>query len=466
MSELRDLCSHVDLQRGFWTRALHWIYDGALAVALVLGLPYFLFRLATSRRYRTGLRQRFGRVPRRTSERPCLWIHGVSVGEIKAASPLVRAVRDSHPEVEIVLSATTPTGYALARRLYADHLVFYYPLDFSWVVSRTFRRIRPTWVVLVELEIWPNLLRCANRRHVPVAVVNGRISSRSYRGYLRLRSFLPQFSRIALYCVQSEVYCERFRDLGVDPRRLRVTGNVKFDSFGDKLDVRVDDSLRSTFGLDRRDLVVVGGSTHDTEEVQLFETVQALAARGLRLRLILAPRHPERTGDVAQQLKERGAIVRRLTELRRSHEHAQPGELVLVDTIGELERVYALATVVFVGGSLVPTGGHNMLEPAALGKAVLFGPHTFNFDAETELVLSRHAAIAVQDRDGLEQALEHLLRDEGACLEMGERGRAAILENRGATGRTLEALQQHLFDSRRVVRSPARDGAPLGHPAS
>ena len=433
---------------GGWTTLLHLAYDVILTAVLILGLPYFLFRLATSRRYRTGLRQRFGFVPVREAKGPCLWIHGVSVGEVKAAGPLIQAMKERFAGVELVLSATTPTGYALAKRLYPDLLTVYYPLDFSFAVKRAFRRLRPGWVVLMELEIWPNLLRHANRHGVAVAVVNGRISSRSYRGYRKLQSFLPQFSRIGHYCVQNATYRERFLSLGVDEGRISITGNVKFDNLETAPGETGDADLARTCGVDYELPVIVAGSTHSGEEAAAWRAFQELSRRGHETRWILAPRHPERVPELVAELRELGASPVRLTELRAAGRGAGSEDLVVVDTIGELEQVYALATLVFVGGSLVPTGGHNMLEPAALGKAVVFGPHTFNFEAETELVLSRAAAFQVEDEEGMVDTLARLLADRAEIEAVGERAIAAIRENGGATDRTLEALERHVFGRR------------------
>jgi 3-deoxy-D-manno-octulosonic-acid transferase len=437
--------------RGAWRRSrtalLHLVYDGSFLLLLAAGLPWFAFRFATSRRFRRGLKQRLGYVPIRSSAQPCVWIHGVSVGEVKAAGALARGLRERFPGYEIVFSATTQTGFELAKELYRESLLFYYPLDAFWIVSRVFRRVRPSWIVLVELEIWPNLLLRADRADVPVMVVNGRISERSWRGYRRLRQFLPEFTRIRHTCAQNEIYRERFLDIGVPPARVSVTGNVKFDNLCTRGDAAPDEELSRLFGIGPSDCVFVAGSTHPGEERAVLEAARAIRVAGRALRLIVAPRHPARLPEVLAELREHGGEPVRLTELRSGGATASPTATYVVDTIGDLERVYTLATAVFVGGSLFPKGGHNVLEPAALGKAVLFGPHTFNFDAETALLLERRAARRVQDDVELARALRELLDDPEEASRMGQAAIAAIDENRGATARTIAALEPILREA-------------------
>jgi 3-deoxy-D-manno-octulosonic-acid transferase len=437
--------------RGTWQRSrtalLHLVYDGSFLLLLVAGLPWFALRFATSRRFRRGLKQRLGFVPVRAGTGPCVWIHGVSVGEVKAAGALARGLRERFPGYEIVFSATTQTGFELARDLYRESLLFYYPLDAFWIVSRVFRRVRPSWIVLVELEIWPNLLLRADRAGVPVMVVNGRISERSWRGYRRLRSFLPEFTRIRHTCAQNETYRERFLDIGVPPERVSVTGNVKFDNLRTCAEATPDPELARLFGIAVGDCVFVAGSTHPGEERAALEAARRVREGGTALRLIVAPRHPQRLAEVLAELQSLGGDPVRLTELRSGVARPSPSATYVVDTIGELERVYTLAAVVFVGGSLFPKGGHNVLEPAALGKAVLFGPHTFNFDAETALLLERRAARRVQSDAELAEALGELLADREEAARMGRAAIGAIEENRGATARTIAALEPILREA-------------------
>jgi 3-deoxy-D-manno-octulosonic-acid transferase len=375
-----------------------------------------------------------------------VWIHGVSVGEVKTARPLVRALRERRPDLPIALSSTTPTGFEVAGGLYPDLFRFYYPLDLPFVPPRVLRRVRPGWIILMELEIWPNFLRAASRADVPVAVVNGRISERSWRGYRRARRLLPRLDRIALYCVQNRRYAERFLDLGVPPSRVLVTGNMKFDNVRGARGAPPDPELKALLGVRSEEPVFVGGSTHADEEAICFRATRRAGASLRRaLRLVLVPRHPERAGAIAAALRAEGGEPILLTRLRAAKAPAPARATVVVDTIGELERIYALADVVYVGGSLVPHGGQNVLEPAAFGKPVLFGPHTDNFEEEVARLLEGGAARRVSDEEGLGQALVDLLADPGEARAMGERGADLVESSRGATSITLEALDRRFL---------------------
>lgn len=429
-----------------------------LLVFLCYG-PVLLWRMARWPGYREGFRERMGHVPRTTSTRPVIWIHGVSVGEIKAAGTLIEQLAADYAHAELVISSTTPAGHALARRLHPDRRVIFYPLDFARFPRRALDRIAPACVLLVELEIWPNFLQGAADRGIPVAVVNGRISERSFRGYRRVRGFLPQFDLIDLYCVQDDSYRKRLEALGVDPARIVVTGNTKYD--GVLLKARGADTrdLRSWLAPEPERRVLVAGSTHADEEVVLARVTAEVGARlGQPLRLVVAPRHPPRAGAVREALEKTGARARLWSTC-----HAQPAplaadEILIVDTIGQLEMFYGACDVAFVGGSLVPHGGQNMLEPAALGKAVVFGPHTGNFRADVQLLLNGAAAIQVVNADDLRERLLELCADPQRRAELGRRAVAVIGANQGATVRTLrrlEPLLRRALAARPAVVTPA-----------
>jgi 3-deoxy-D-manno-octulosonic-acid transferase len=311
-------------------------------------------------------------------------------------------------------------------------------------------------VFLVELELWPGFLAAAARRGIPVIVVNGRISERSFRGYARIRRLLPQLDLIHLYCVQNRTYAERLLKLGVPPGRVVVTGNMKFDGVQTRDGMRPDPELAALLGLRTGDRVVVAGSTHGSEERILHETVDAARGRsGLALRLIVAPRHPERTGGVLDAIAAaRGSAVT-LSQLRSGAASvSDPRTTVVVDTIGELERFYGLADVVFVGGSLVNHGGQNMLEPAALGKPTLFGPHVHNFRADVDLLLAGGGVRMVQDRaELLEQVCEWLSHPEAAAA-FGQRALDVIAANQGAAERTVAQVRVALA----TFRAAAAEG--------
>jgi 3-deoxy-D-manno-octulosonic-acid transferase len=416
------------------------VYHVVYLLVFLFYAPVLLWRMLTDPRYRRGLRQRMGSVPRTRGGGRVVWIHGVSVGEIKAAGTLIRRLREQRPDLQLVLSATTPAGHELAERQHGDLRVIFYPLDFGPFPARALQRIAPACVLLMELEIWPNFLQSAARRHVPVAVINGRISERSFRGYRRVRGMLPQFDLIRLYCVQDEAYRQRLLQLGVDPQRIVLTGNMKYDSVLLKDPPADAAALRSWLAPDDR-FVLVGGSTHGGEDQILAQVVQRLQQQlQAPLRLVLAPRHPERAAAVVDQLGRIGARCVLWSEVQSRRQALPEESVLLVDTIGHLEAFYGACDAAFVGGSLVRHGGQNMLEPAALGKPVVFGPHTWNFRNDVQLLLAAQAAALARNAAELEQVLAAWHRDPDLRAEVGHRAVAVIRANQGATDRTLKTL--------------------------
>ena len=427
-----------DPDPGLLRSALHALYDLAWIAFAVLGSPWLAWKSLRQRGFARMVAERLGRglarIPR--AARPRILVHGVSVGEVKAARSLVTLFAERHPEFEVVLSSTTNTGLEMAQRLYPELVSVRFPADLSWVVRRFLRALDPALVILVELEVWPNFLRECNREGRAVAVVNGRITRDSHGRYLAFKRWLPEFNRISLFCVQSDEYARRFGVLGIDGERVCVTGNVKFDGLRvGPLDAGGE--LARFVGGTTGAQVCVAGSTHEPEELLVARAARRAVPRA---RLVLVPRHPDRVEEIGARLREEGIETQRLTELRKGARVDEELPL-LVDTIGELERVYALADLVYVGGSLVPHGGQNMLEPAAQGKAVLFGPHTHNFDQEAALLLAAGACLVVPDAAALERELARLLADAPERARMGEAGMAAVAAQRGATRLTLAALE-------------------------
>ena len=432
---------------GLLRRLLYTIYDVGWLVAAVVGSPYLLWRSWSRPGFGAGVRERIGggsSLPAPT--RPRVLVHGVSVGEVKAARSLVEELEARYPELEIVISSTTDTGMEVARATYPDHPVTRFPVDLSFCVKRFLRRVAPSFVVLVELEIWPNFLRHCNHNDVPVAVVNGRITEISQSRYFLFRRLLPEFNRISLFCVQSEEYAERFRRLDADPARILVTGNVKVDGLKTGR-VEPGEDLKRLLGGKPAQGVLVCGSTHEPEERWLAEIWRDCVPG---MRLILVPRHPPRVSGIVAGLQEAGIEVQRLTELRAGEVTPDPGVPALVDTIGELESVYALADLVFVGGSLVPHGGQNMLEPAAQARPCLFGPHVRNFRQEALLLLEADAAVQVEDREELARWLPELELDTERARAMGRRAMESVASQRGATAVTTEALARLVLDRLRA----------------
>ncbi|MCB9868365.1 MAG: hypothetical protein H6837_00820 [Planctomycetes bacterium] len=404
-------------------------------------LGFLLWRMLFDGRYRRGFLQRFGLVPRSASGAKVVWIHGVSVGEVKAAGSLIRKLHEELPELELLISATTPTGYALARDLHPELRVIYYPFDFGPFPSIALRRVAPSCVLLMELEVWPNFLHCAANRGVPVAVINGRISEQSFRGYRLARAFMPQFHLIRLYCMQDEVYRQRLLDLRVDPACALVTGNMKYDNVRRSVADGDRERLRDWLSPDGRP-VLVCGSTHGGEEGWLAAAATDVARNlGTKIRTVLAPRHPERAPGVRDALHSSGYTCAMWSQQMRRTTPLRDDELVIVDTIGHLERFYSACDVAFIGGSLEPRGGQNMMEAAALGKAVVFGPHVSNFRKDVQLLLESDAACQIEGLADLRVRLRALFQDADTRRQLGERAAALIERNQGSTNRTFEVLR-------------------------
>lgn len=432
---------------GLRRRALQLVYDVAIGSLWAGLLPFFLLAGLVKRRLArkalslstVGLVDLGPPDP----ERPRILVHGVSVGEIKASQSLVAALRDRY---EVVVSAFSDTGLQVARQLYDGIEIVRYPFDFVPLVRRFWRRIQPDYVLLLELEAWPCFLREANRRGSPVAVVSGRITDGSYRRY-RMFGSLPEFGRISLFAAQDETYAARFRELAGSDERVVVTGNVKIDGLRVRESSLQDEDFQRLVrdtglaGSADRPLAITAGSTHDPEEA-IFLRAALAAAPGARL--IVVPRHPERSSSVKAALEgiPGAASAERLSELREAGRAGDPARPLIVDTIGVLERIYGLSDIVYIGGSLVPHGGQNMMEPAAQGRPVIYGPHTGNFVAETRLLEGAGAAIRVQDEGELRAAIQRLAADPAERQRLGERGRAAVASQGGATAATLEALRE------------------------
>lgn len=427
-----------------------YLIDAVYIVLLLAASPFLIVRSWATGKYRDGWGEKLlGRAPRRISDRPCIWFHAVSVGEVQLLRSLVAEISKRRPDWDVVISTTTPAGLEVARLCYPDVVTFYAPLDFSWAVRRALARVRPTVLALVELEVWPNLIREARGSGARVVLINGRLGSRSHRGYRRIKALLaPTFRRLDAVVAQSRDYAERFVDLGVPRERVRVAGSIKYDNLDSNRDNPRTLRLRGELGLRSTDLVFVAGSTMEGEEDAALAAYEAARVEHPRLRLILVPRHPERFDRVASDLEARGVRVERRSRMTvgpsGSTSHASsPGEpsVLLVDTMGELGAVWGLADVAFVGGSLFPgRGGQNMMEPAAYGASVLFGPYTSNFRDATEGLLACGGARRAADVAELVRALHEDLDDPERAAVRGEAGRAFVLAQHGATERTFQVL--------------------------
>jgi 3-deoxy-D-manno-octulosonic-acid transferase len=423
--------------------ALNLIYSAAL----VIFSPLLFYRWLRAGKYREGWAEKLlGKAPLRIGDEPCLWFHAVSVGEVLLLRPLVREMARRRPNWEVVISTSTSTGLAVARRVYPDLVTFYAPLDFSWSTRRAIARIRPTVLALVELELWPNLIRAAKRSGAKVAIINARLSTRSYRGYRSLRRPLqPTLGRIDVVAAQNSEYARRFVDLGVPSHRISVTGSVKFDGLeNDRNNVKTRE-LSRLLGLASTDLVFVAGSTMEGEEAAVLAAYNTARRQHRGLRLILVPRHAERFDLVALWLKQNQETVVKRSELKSPAPRTVGGTppIILIDTIGELGAIWGLADVAFVGGSLrAGRGGQNMMEPAAYGASVMFGPHVANFRETVEQLLKHNGARQVADAAELTRGLLDDLDDPEAAAARGAAGRDYVLAQHGATGRTLAELDR------------------------
>jgi 3-deoxy-D-manno-octulosonic-acid transferase len=423
--------------------ALNVIY----AAALVILAPVLLYRWFRTGKYREGWSEKlWGKAPWRIGDHPCLWFHAVSVGEVLLLRPLVDEMARRRPRWQIVISTTTSTGLAVARRTYPDLVTFYAPLDFSWATRRAVARVRPTVLALVELELWPNLIRMAKRSGAKVAIINARLSSRSYGGYRRLRIPLrTTLHRIDAVVAQDADYARRFVELGIPEHRVRVTGSVKYDGLESDRNNAKTRVLRELLGLSPTDLIFVAGSTMAGEEAAALEAYRAARRRHPCLRLIVVPRHAERFDDVARWLEGQGESVLRRSQLPGPSARRTNGRpsVILIDTIGELGAAWGLADVAFVGGSLRPgRGGQNMMEPVAYGASVMFGPHTANFRETVDQLLRRNAARQVADAEALTRGLLDDLEDPESAAARGAAGRLFVLAQNGASGRTLAELDR------------------------
>ncbi len=437
-------------------RLLLWLYDLLYLLFLVVASPYFIVRLVRDGALRRSLGGRFGRGPSRPGGEPAIWIHGVSVGEIKAARSLVEGLRLRRPDLALAVSSTTPAGLKLAESTLTEHFVFQFPLDLSFVVRRVLRRVRPSMILLMELEIWPNLLQQARAAKIPVIVLNGRISARSFRGYRWIHGLLPELRKVDLFAVQNEEYAGRLRELGIDASRIAVTGNMKYDNLPTAGSPELIARVRAEIGLKEDEVVLLAGSTHPGEEEIALSVLAELESEFPGLRLVLVPRHVERGSEVVRCIERHGREPGVLTRLRTGTA-CSPRAILLVDTIGELEAFYGIADVVFVGGSLVPIGGHNILEPAAMGRPVLFGPHMDNFRDEARVLLSKEGAVQVKDRAELLVQMRNILRQRACAVRMGERAREAVASVRGSTERNLQLVLSRL-EERTAKESSSSDG--------
>jgi 3-deoxy-D-manno-octulosonic-acid transferase len=440
---------------------MYLVYSLLLTLGLIVLIPRFLFQAITHGKYLPGLRQRLGSVPRLSeSAKPTVWLHCVSVGETQAARPFVRELRKQFPNHRLVISTVTVTGQNVAQTVFKDDAaeVIYFPFDWSWSVRRSLRAIKPDVVLMMETELWPNFLRHCRKQGVPVAVINGRISKQSFRGYNLIKFFVRRILKdVRLAVMQTEADCERIRTIGMAPSKTIVGGNLKFDADPPKKPNPLTEQISSRFGFRENVQLILAASTHATEERIIVDTFKMLKAKTGSVRLAIAPRHPERFGEVASLLET--------SNLRWARRSANPqtedveAEAILFDSIGELTAIYPLATIVFVGGSLVEKGGHNVLEPAAAGVPVITGAHTDNFESIVQMLKKADAIVALPPLPrasaaaALRDAVQSLLTSEERRSRLAANALELLEMNRGAAARTLKLVSPLFQMSRATTQS-------------
>jgi 3-deoxy-D-manno-octulosonic-acid transferase len=439
---------------------MRWLADFLYLLAGLAYLPVALFNALVVGKNRHGWAERFGRVPKLDPARRRIWIHAVSLGEVNATPRLVEALEERLPDCEIVVSTTTDTGHARAVQFYGAARVFRFPLDFSFVIRRALDRIRPTLLVLVELEVWYNLTRMATCRGIPVAVVNGRLTEQSARRLGKLGGLVrPMFRSLAWVGAQDAAIGARFKTLGAPPERVTVTSSMKWDTA--QVADRVDgmDELARAVGIAPNRPLIVCGSTGPGEEIAILDAFRDMPAHrdalarhvqgcnppreGVQTPLLaIVPRKPERFAEVAKLIERAGFACVRRSERPDGSEANPCGErgVVLGDTMGELRKLYALARVVFVGRSLVPMGGSDPMEVAALGKPIVVGPHMENFQVPVDALSAADAITVVPDAEAVVREWAGLLADKEGAQERGRQARQVVLKHQGATARTADRL--------------------------
>lgn len=416
------------------------LYNLCLAFIALIASPKLLWQWFVLRKYRESLSARLGLTlpsfsPKKGQK--VIWIHAISMGETKAVVPLFRQIRKAQPDAAVVISTTTETGLAEAKRSMPDaDAHFFLPFDFSWIIRRLIDKVQPTTLIMCESDFWYHLLKIAKEKRVQIALVNGKVSERSCRRFQKIPFFTRRiFSNFDILCLQSERYLDRFTSMGIPAKRMHVTGNLKFDAPSQRMGDSERQTLKESLGITDEDRVLVVGSTHAPEEEWILNALEAVWQRLPRLKVLIVPRHPERFNEVAHLFQERGVPFRRFSEKKKGDQR-----LILVDAMGYLSQCYQVADLAIVGGSFVShVGGHNIFEPALFGVPVLFGPHMHSQPDLKELILSAKAGQEVQI-EKLPEALLELLEDPALHHKYSSASRKLATSIQGATQRTFEYI--------------------------
>lgn len=429
---------------------MYTIYNILTTLSIPFILPYLIYRVIRNPRYWEGLGQRIGFLHQELLDKirakKVFWVHAVSVGEVMAVASLVKELKNRYPETSLLLSTVTETGNRTARQLLPEiDYFFYFPFDFYWVTKKVVSTIKPGLFILTETEIWPNILRELEKREIPVVMVNGRISSFSFKKYSIVRPFIKEvLKNIDIFCMQTNYDADHIMRLGAPSERVKRTGNMKFDQ--QLLSLEKAKDYKKELGISPSAPILIAGSTHRGEEAYIVEAFERLKERYPELILIIVPRHPERSDEVSSLLNKRGIPFIKWTQ--RQNIVARGGDYktstIIIDTIGVLSSLYSIATVVFIGGTLVPVGGQNILEPARWGKVILYGPYMDNFRELSDIFISEGAAVQIKGPEELASTISMLLDDRDIRIEMGKKGLRIIEENQGATSRNIEIITQLL----------------------
>lgn len=422
---------------------MYLLYDILLHFSLIFLLPYFVFKMVFIGKYREGIKERFGFINedeiKSLTTNSIIWFHAVSVGETKAVLPLIKRLKQKHPGVKVVFSTVTATGNAIAAKEGSELFdsLIYFPLDFYWVVNRVARKLKPKVFVVVEKEIWPNILRVLKEKKVPVMVINGSISDRSFQRYRFFGFFFRRiFRNISCFLAQTKNDGGKAAALGMEPPRVVVAGNIKFDIDPPDWNPLEKDTLLKKLNITANDKIIVAGSTHAGEEEIILNVFQRLKQEFSELKLILAPRHPERFDEVERLIPAKGLSV-----IRRSREKDGKHEVILLDTIGELCNFYSISTIAFVGGTLVDIGGHNLLEPAYYKRPVIYGPYLKSYVEMADMLEREGGGIRVNNGEEFFNQARQLLCDENYRDKAGNAAYSVVLANKGATGKCLKVLE-------------------------
>ncbi len=425
-----------------------WIANICYFFAALGCLPFLLYQMIVQKKNRTGWRERFGNVPLRSGDKPCLWIHAVSLGEVNATRTLMADLRQNLTEVDLVISSTTDTGFARAKELYPDLCVFRYPLDFSWIVHRVLNRIRPAMIVLMELEVWYNLTMMAHQREIRICVVNGRFTARSAHRFHRIGKVVrPMFAAIDWVGAQTEEIADRFVQAGVSANRVEVTGSMKWDTAQITDHITGEETLAEAMGIKKNRPLVVLGSSGPGEEEIILQVWDKLPIEWRDTQLAIVPRKPERFAEVARLIERFGRPVLRRSALPDGSippTNTSGRAVFLGDTMGELRKLYRLADVIIVGRTLVRTGGSDPMEVAALGKTMIIGPYHENFSDPVAQLVRAEAAIVLDTSHSLDTELNVLLANRNRRIEIGRRAQEVVRRNQGATRRTSESISRQI----------------------